>query len=102
VQFVLCYTKEGFSSSKSLISHLKSKHRIHVIHESEDHKTIPAQKEIRSQIVMKEMSLFKAAKKRSNNPEKLYHALITANIIGTRGIFQPRGYLSQTHKHTES
>jgi len=41
---------------------LKSKHRIH---EDENHKTIPAQEEIRSQIVIKEMSLFEAAKKRS-------------------------------------
>jgi len=79
-----------------LISHLKSKHRIH---ESEDHRTIPAQEEIRSQIVIKEMSLFEATKKRSNDPEKLYHALITAHIIGTR-----EGYFSYgtiCHKHTE-
>jgi len=32
----------------SLINHLKSKHRIHVILESEDQKTILAQEEIRS------------------------------------------------------
>jgi len=57
---------------------LKSKHRIHVIHESEDHKTLLAQEEILSQIVQKEMSLFEATKKRSNNLEKLFHALITA------------------------
>jgi len=43
---------------------LKSKHITHVIHESEDNKTIPAQDEIRSQIVIKEMSLFEVAKKR--------------------------------------
>jgi len=34
-------------------------------------KTILAQEEIRSQILMKEMSLFEATKKRSNNLEKL-------------------------------
>jgi len=55
---------------------LKSKHRIHVIHDSEGNKTIPAQEEIRSQIV-KEMSLFEATKKRSINLEKWYHVLIT-------------------------
>jgi len=55
---------------------LKSKHRYH-IHESEGHKTIRAQEEIRSQIAKKEMSLFEATKKRSNNLEKLFHALIT-------------------------
>jgi len=48
---------------------LKSKHRIHVILESEDH-NIPAQEEIRSQIMKKEMSLFEAPKKRSSNVEK--------------------------------
>jgi len=51
IQFVLRYTKGGGSSTESLINHLKSKHRIHIIHESEDHKTIPAQEEIISQIV---------------------------------------------------
>jgi len=56
---------------------MKSKHTIHVMHESEDHKTIPAQEEIRSQFVKKEMNLFEATKKRSNNLEKLFHALIT-------------------------
>jgi len=60
-----------------LISHLKSKHGIRVIHESEDHKTIPAHEKILSPIVIKEMGLFEATKKRSNNLEKLYHALIT-------------------------
>jgi len=58
---------------------LKSKHRIHVTHESEDHETIQAQEEILSQIVKKEMSLFEATKKRSNTLEKLFHALITIN-----------------------
>jgi len=47
VQCVLRYTKGGGSSTKSLINHLKSKHRIH---ESEDHKTIPAQEQIQSQL----------------------------------------------------
>jgi len=65
---VLRYTGDG-SSTESFINHLKSKHRIHVIHEGEDHKTIPAEKEIRSQILKKEMSLFEATKKRSNNLE---------------------------------
>ena len=37
----------------------QSKHRIHVILESEDY-NIPAQEEIRSQIMKKEMSLFEA------------------------------------------
>jgi len=81
VQFELRYTKGGGSSTESLISHLKSKHIIHIIHESEDHKTIPAQEEIRSQIVIKEMSLFEATKKRSSNLEKPYHALITMKPI---------------------
>jgi len=76
---VLRYTKRGGSSTESLINHLKSKHRIQVTHESEDHKTIPAQEEILSQIVKKEMSLFEATKKRSNNLEKLLHASITIN-----------------------
>jgi len=47
VQFALSYTNAGGSSTESLINHLKSKHRIHVILESGDHKTIPAQEEIR-------------------------------------------------------
>jgi len=78
-QTAICasYTK-GVSSTESLINHLKSKHRIHAILESEDHKLyIPAQEEIRSQIVIKEMSLFEATKKRSNKLEELHHALIT-------------------------
>ena len=70
-------TNVGGSNTESLINHLKSKHRIHVILESGDHKTIPEQEEIRSQIVKKEMSLFEATKKRSNNLKKLFHALIT-------------------------
>jgi len=79
VQFVLRYTKGGGSSTESLINHLKSNHRTHVTHESEDHKTIPAQEDILSQIVKKEMNLSEATKKRSNNLEKLFHALTTIN-----------------------
>jgi len=65
---------------------LKSKHRIH---EGEAHKTIPAQEETRPQLAKKKTSLFEATKKRSNNLEKLFHALITikpksAQISGTR------------------
>jgi len=56
---MLRYTKGGGSSTESFINHLKSRHRIH---ECENHKTIPAQEEIRSQIVIKEMSLVKATK----------------------------------------
>jgi len=43
---VLRYTKRGTSNTESLINHLKSKHRIKVILESEDHDTIPTQEEI--------------------------------------------------------
>jgi len=53
VQFVLRETNAGGSSTESLINHLKSKHRIHVILEGDDHKTIPEQEEIRSQTVKK-------------------------------------------------
>jgi len=76
---------------------LKSKHRICAIHEGEDHKTVPVQEEIRSQIVEKEMSLFEATKKRSNNLEKLLHAFNynQTQISGNRGLFQSRNYLSQ-------
>jgi len=75
---------------------VKSKHTIHIIHESEDHKTIPAQVDILSQIVKKEMNVFEATKKRSNNLEKLFHALITikpksAQINGTRVGFSGTG-----------
>jgi len=59
---VLRYTQGGGSSTEFLINHLKSKRRIQ---EGENHKTIPAQEEIRSQIVIKEMSLFETTKKRS-------------------------------------
>jgi len=85
VQFVIRYTK-GVSSTESLNKRLKSKHRIH---ENEDDKTIPAQKEIRSQIVKKEMSLFEPTKKRSNKL-KLHHALITIKPISV----QPEGFFS--------
>jgi len=74
---VLRYTKGVASSTKRLINHLKSKHKIQVIIESEDHNPIPAQKETRSKIVITEMSLFEATKKRSNHLEKLYHTLLT-------------------------
>jgi len=74
---VLHYTKGGGSSTESMMNHLKSKHRIHVIHEGEDNNTIPEQEAIRSKIVKKKMSIFEATKKRSNNLEKLFHALIT-------------------------
>ena len=73
MHFVLRCTKGGGSSTDCLTNHVKSKHRIY---ESEKHKTMPVQEEIRSQIVMKEMILFEATKKRSNNLEKLFHALI--------------------------
>ena len=104
MQFVLRYTKGGVSSTESLINHLKSKHWIH---DSEDHKTIPAQEEILSQIVKKEMSLFEATKKRSNNLEKLFHTLITikpksAQISGTReGFFSHGTICHKTQKQIE-
>jgi len=75
-QFVLRETNVSGSNTESLINRLKSKHRIHVILESDDHKTIPEQEKIRSQIVKKKMSLFEASKKRSNNLKKLFHAII--------------------------
>ena len=40
--------KTGGSRTKRLISHMESKHIINTIHESEDHKTIPAQEEMPS------------------------------------------------------
>ena len=104
MQFVLRYTKGGGSSTESLINHLKSKHRICVIHEGEDHKTIPVQEEIRSQIVEKEMSLFDATKKRSNNLEKLLHAFNynQTQISGTREVFFSHGTICRkTQKQTE-
>jgi len=107
VKFVLRYTKGGGSSTKSSINHLKSEHKIHVILESEDRKTIPAQKDIRSRIATKEMSLFEATKKRSKNLEKLFHALITikpksAQINGIReGFFSHRTICYKTQKQTK-
>jgi len=76
---VLRCAKGGVSSIESFINYLKSKYRIYVILESEDHKTIPAQEVIGLQIVIKEISLFEATKKRSNNLEKLCLAFITIN-----------------------
>ena len=95
VQFVLCYTKGG-SSTERMINHLKSKHKINVNHEGEDHKTIPAQKEIQSQIVKKKMSLFEATKKRSNNLNNCTMPYFTikpksAWINGTRKGFVSHG-----------
>jgi len=102
VQFVLRYTYEGGSSTESLINHLKSKHVIHVIFDSEDHKTIPTQEGIRSQIVKKEMSLFEAAKKRSSNLEKTVPRLNYIQISGTRGGFISHGTIRhKTQKQTE-
>jgi len=63
--------------------------------------------EILSQIVKKEMNLFEVAKKRSNNLEKLFYALITikpksAQIIGTReGFFSHGTICHKTQKQTE-
>ena len=93
----------GGSSTESLINHLKSKDRIHIIHESEDHKTIPEQVEIRSQIVNKEMSLFEAPKKRSNNLK--YVPCLNYNqtqITETReGFFSHGTICHKTQKQTD-
>ena len=70
MHFVLLRTNAGDSNTKRSINNVQSKHRIHVILESEDHVTVPAPEEIRSQIVKKEMSLLEATRKRSNNLEK--------------------------------
>jgi len=67
---VLLETNAGDSKTKRAINHVQSKHRIHVILESEQHTTVPAPENIRSQIVKKEMTLFVATGKRSNNLEK--------------------------------
>jgi len=82
---VLHYTKRGASSTENLINHLKSQHRIQVILESEGHNTTPTQKEIGLQIVIKEMSLFEATKKRSNNLAKTVPCLTykQTHISGT-------------------
>jgi len=70
---------------------------------SEDHKTIPAQEEIRSQIVKKEMNLFEATKKRSNNLEKTVPCLHynQAQISGTKGFFSHGSVCHKTQKQTE-
>jgi len=104
VQSVLHYTNGGGSSTNSLINHLKLKHRIHVILESGDHKTIPVQEEIRSQIVIKEMSRFEATKKRSNNLEKTVPCLNynQAQFSGTReGFFSHGTICCKTQKQNE-
>jgi len=101
---VLHYTNAGGSSTESLINHLKSKHRIDVILEREDHKTIPAQEHIRSQIVKKEMSLFEATKNRWNNLEKTVPCLNynQAQFSGTReGFFSHWTICRKTQKQTE-
>ena len=67
---MLLKTNAGDSNTKRSINNVQSKNRIHVILESEDHITVPAPEEIRSQIVKKEMSLSEATRKRSNNLEK--------------------------------
>jgi len=56
---------------------LKSKHKIHVILETEDQKTIRAQEEIWSQIVKKEMSLLRLQRRGPITLKKLFHTLIT-------------------------
>jgi len=101
---VLRETNVGGSSTESLIHHLKSKHRIHVILESEDQKTIPAQEGMRSQIVKKEMSLFEVTKKRSNNLEKTVPCLNynQAHISETREGFFSHGIIChKTRKQAE-
>jgi len=83
---------------------LKLKHILQVILENEDHKTIPAQEEIRSQIVKKEMSLFEATKKRSNNLEKTVPCLNynQAQFSRTReGFFSQGTICRKTQKQTE-
>ena len=69
---------------------LKSKH---IIDEGEDHKTIQAQEEIRSQCVIKEMSLFEATKKKPDNLEKLFYALTTIKpkLVETERAFSATG-----------
>ena len=63
--------------------------------ESENHEyeAISAQEENRSQSVKKEMSLFEATKKRPENFEKLYHALLTikTTLVETERAFSPMG-----------
>jgi len=89
--------KGGGSSSESLINDLKSKHRIHVTHANENYKNIPAQQEIRSQIVKKEICLFEATK---GGPLNLKHCTmlylqISPHEWNRRKLFHPWYYLSQ-------
>jgi len=101
---VLLESNAGGSSTERLINQLKSKHRIHVILESEDNKTIPEQEETRSQIVKKEMSIFEATKQRSNYPEKNIPCLNYnhVQITGTReGVFSHGTICHKTQKQTE-
>jgi len=90
VQFAFRYAKGGGSSTKHLFKHLKSNHRINVIHESDDHKIIPAQEEIRLQIVKKETSLPKTT--------KIGQIILLTNkptSVELQRAFQPQDYLSQ-------
>ena len=95
------YTKGVDSSIERSIIHLKSKHRIHVVLEwrpQNYHGTWT--EEIRSQIVIKEMSLFEAIK-RSNNLEKLYHAVITIEPTSMEDFFGHGAICHKTQKQTE-
>ena len=72
---------------------------MHVILESDDHKTIPEEEEIRSQIVKKEMSLFES----TNNLKKTVPCLIynQAQINGTRErFFSHRTICHKTQKQS--
>jgi len=64
---------------------------------------LPAQEEILSQIMKKEMSLFEAPKKRSTNLEKLSHALITVNpkSVESERTFSATGLFVTKLKHIE-
>jgi len=91
---VLCYTKGGGSSTESLINLFKSKH---IIYESEDHKIVLAQEEIRSQIVMKEIGLLEATKRDLITLKTctMLYLQATPHRWNQRGLFQPRYFLSQ-------
>ena len=72
--------------------------------ESEDHKTVPEQQEIRSQIVKKEMSLFEAPKKRWNNLKRTVPCLKynRTQISGTReGLFCHGTICHKSQKQTK-
>ena len=56
---------------------MRSKDTIHVILKSEDHKAIPAQVEIRSQILKKEMCFLRLQRTGQMTLKKLFNALIT-------------------------